>query len=50
VAAVLIGLVLIRVSLRLGKRSHDFLVGAWLLTPAAARAAMSRLHPATPAR
>jgi len=35
VAAVLIGLVLIRVSLRLIKRSHDFLVGAWLLTPAA---------------
>jgi hypothetical protein len=26
--------VLIRTSLRLGKRSHDFLVGAWLLTPA----------------
>jgi len=35
VAAVLIGLVLIRVSLRLIKRSHDFLVGAWLLTPTA---------------
>jgi cation diffusion facilitator family transporter len=35
VAAVLIGLVLIRVSLRLIKRSHDFLVGAWLLPPAA---------------
>ena len=35
VAAVLIGLVLIRVSLRLVQRSHDFLVGAWLLTPAA---------------
>ena len=31
VAAVVIGLVLIRVSLRLIKRSHDFLVGAWLL-------------------
>ena len=31
VAAVLIGLVLIRVSLRLIKRSHDFLVGAWLV-------------------
>jgi cation diffusion facilitator family transporter len=29
----LIGLVLIRTSLRLGKRSHDFLVGAWVLTP-----------------
>src|ERR1700691_3989519 len=35
VAAVLIGLVLIRVGLRLIKRSHDFLVGAWLLTPTA---------------
>ena len=35
VAAVVIGLVLIRVSLRLVKRSHDFLVGAWPLTPAA---------------
>jgi hypothetical protein len=32
---VLIGLVLIRTSLRLGKRSHDFLTGAWLLPPAA---------------
>jgi hypothetical protein len=29
VAAVLIALVLIRVSLRLIQRSHDFLVGAW---------------------
>jgi cation diffusion facilitator family transporter len=37
VAAVLIALVLIRVSLRLVKRSHDFLLGAWLLTPAAPR-------------
>src|SRR3984885_13096113 len=34
VAAVLIGLVLIRAGLRLGKRSHDFLVGVWQLTPA----------------
>ena len=34
IAAVVIGLVLIRTSLRLGKRSHDFLVGAWLLPPA----------------
>ncbi|HYB31536.1 MAG TPA: cation diffusion facilitator family transporter [Solirubrobacteraceae bacterium] len=33
VAAVLIGLVLIRISLRLIKRSHDFLVGVWVLTP-----------------
>ena len=35
VAAVLIGLVLIRTSLRLVKRSHDFLVGVWPLTPEA---------------
>ena len=34
VAAVLIGVVLIRISLRLIKRSHDFLVGVWVLTPA----------------
>jgi cation diffusion facilitator family transporter len=34
IAAVLIGLVLIRTSLRLGRRSHDFLVGAWLLPSA----------------
>ncbi|HUA04969.1 MAG TPA: cation diffusion facilitator family transporter [Solirubrobacteraceae bacterium] len=34
VAAVLIGLALIRVSLRLIKRSHDFLVGVWVLSPA----------------
>ena len=34
VAAVLIALVLIRISLRLIKRSHDFLVGAWVLVPA----------------
>ncbi len=32
VAAVLIGLMLIRFGLRLVRRSHDFLVGAWLLT------------------
>ena len=31
IAAVLIGLVLIRTSLRLVKRSHDFLVGVWQL-------------------
>ena len=36
VAAVLIGLVLIRISLRLVKRSHDFLVGVWVLIPAPA--------------
>jgi hypothetical protein len=30
VAAVLIALVMIRVSLRLIQRSHDFLVGAWV--------------------
>src|ERR1700722_9860749 len=33
VAAVLIGLLLIRAGLQLVKRSHDFLVGAWLVTP-----------------
>ena len=33
IAAVLIGLVLIRTSLRLVKRSHDFLVGVWQLPP-----------------
>ena len=35
VAAVLIALLLIRTSLRLVQRSHDFLVGVWPLTPAA---------------
>jgi cation diffusion facilitator family transporter len=34
VGAVLIAVVLIRISLRLISRSHDFLVGAWVLTPA----------------
>jgi Co/Zn/Cd efflux system component len=34
VAAVLIALLLLRLSVRLIKRNHDFLVGAWLLTPA----------------
>jgi divalent metal cation (Fe/Co/Zn/Cd) transporter len=34
VAAVVIGLVLVRISLRLVRRSHDFLVGVWVLTPA----------------
>jgi cation diffusion facilitator family transporter len=34
VAAVLIGVVLIRISLQLIKRSHDFLVGVWVITPA----------------
>src|ERR1700733_13015116 len=38
IAAVLIGLLLIRTSLRLGKRSHDFLTGAWLLPLAAVAA------------
>ena len=33
IAAVLIGLGVIRTSLRPGKRSHDFLVGVWLLPP-----------------
>lgn len=34
VAAVLIGLLLIRAGFRLVQRSHDFLVGAWSITPA----------------
>ena len=34
VAAVVIGLALIRISVRLISRSHDFLVGVWVLTPA----------------
>jgi cation diffusion facilitator family transporter len=33
IAAVCIGLLLIRAGLLLVRRSHDFLVGAWLLTP-----------------
>ena len=51
VAAVLIGLVLIRVSLRLIKRSHDFLVGTWPLSSAAAEdgGADDFTQPLTPA-
>jgi cation diffusion facilitator family transporter len=51
VAAVLIGLVLIRVSLRLIKRSHDFLVGTWPLSSAAAKdgGADDFTQPLTPA-
>jgi cation diffusion facilitator family transporter len=48
VAAVLIGLLLIRTSLRLVKRSHDFLVGAWPLT-AEADVDGSATQPLTPA-
>jgi hypothetical protein len=40
VAAVLIALVLIRVSLRLIQRSHDFLVGAWAGAAGGRRATM----------
>jgi cation diffusion facilitator family transporter len=36
VAAVLIALVLVRTSVLLIRRNHDFLVGAWLLTPTSA--------------
>jgi divalent metal cation (Fe/Co/Zn/Cd) transporter len=36
-AAVIIGLMLIRFGLRLVRRSHDFLAGAWLLTSATPR-------------
>jgi hypothetical protein len=43
---VFIGLVLIRTSLRLGKRSHDFLVGAWLLPAATSPAAATSPRPA----
>jgi divalent metal cation (Fe/Co/Zn/Cd) transporter len=46
IAAVFIGLVLIRTSLRLGKRSHDFLVGAWLLPAAASPALAAPPRPA----
>jgi divalent metal cation (Fe/Co/Zn/Cd) transporter len=35
VAAVVIALVMSRISLRLIQRSHDFLVGVWVLTPSA---------------
>jgi divalent metal cation (Fe/Co/Zn/Cd) transporter len=45
VGAVLIALVLIRVSLRLIQRSHDFLVGTWTGPPAGRRAAMSLASP-----
>jgi divalent metal cation (Fe/Co/Zn/Cd) transporter len=46
-AAVLIALVLIRVSLRLIQRSHDFLVGAW--ARGAGGPGCCWLHPAIPA-
>jgi cation diffusion facilitator family transporter len=47
IAAVVIGLVLIRTSLRLGKRSHDFLVGVWLLPPAPSPTPATPQSPAT---
>jgi divalent metal cation (Fe/Co/Zn/Cd) transporter len=50
IAAVFIGLVLIRTSLRLGKRSHDFLVGAWLLPAAASPAPATSPAPAASPR
>jgi cation diffusion facilitator family transporter len=50
IAAVLIGLVLIRTSLRLGKRSHDFLVGAWLLPLATSPIPATPPSPATSPR
>jgi cation diffusion facilitator family transporter len=50
VAAVLIALVLIRVSLRLIQRSHDFLVGAWAGSAGGVGGPRCRwLHPAIPA-
>ena len=46
VAAVLIALVMIRVSLRLiSSRSHDFLTGAWAGAAGGSRAAMSPASP-----
>jgi cation diffusion facilitator family transporter len=45
VAAVVIALVLIRVSLRLIQRSHDFLVGTWTGAAGGRRAAMSLASP-----
>jgi divalent metal cation (Fe/Co/Zn/Cd) transporter len=45
VAAVLIALVLIRISLRLIQRSHDFLVGAWVGAPGGRRAEMLLASP-----
>jgi hypothetical protein len=44
VAAVLVGVVLIRISLRLIKRSHDFLVGVWVITPAPRTAMLMTSH------
>jgi cation diffusion facilitator family transporter len=46
VAAVLIGLALIRISLRLIQRSHDFLLGVWVLTPTARAGHADGLTPA----
>jgi cation diffusion facilitator family transporter len=45
VAAVLIALVLVRTSVLLIRRNHDFLVGAWLLTPAASQNRDGFTHP-----
>lgn len=49
VAAVLIAVVLIRVSLRLIKRSHDFLVGVWPLRPTTDEGRDDSTHPLGPA-
>jgi cation diffusion facilitator family transporter len=46
VAAVLIGLVLVRISVQLIKRSHDFLVGVWVLTAEARDGDAGGLTPA----
>jgi cation diffusion facilitator family transporter len=43
VAAVLIGVFLICISLRLVRRSHDFLVGVWVLTPGVRHSNSDRL-------
>src|SRR5580698_1922084 len=50
IAAVLIGLVLIRTSLRLVKRSHDFLVGVWLLPAGPSPTPATPQSPAVPPR
>ena len=47
VAAVLIALVMIRVSLRLMSRSHDFLTGAWTGAAGGPQGRDRRHHPAT---
>ena len=49
IAAVLIGSLLIRINLRLIKRSHDFLVGVWVLTPVSSETRRREITQAIPA-